>query len=253
MIITKQAENKKKYSRYWKRTESARDAWFQIIEEFKTRRPNGKILLPAYIGYSVNEGSGIFDSVRKSGLDYDFYSLNKNLDIDMDDFQKKVLLKAEQLVLLVHYFGFIDPNYIQITSWLKNEKVEFVEDCAHSWLGDLVGGVCGRKGDKSFYSLHKLLPIQSGGILVNNRVLYELDNYPNNGVIPLIDLGYDLHQIFDKRRSNFIFLTFRLKNVKGISLLRDQLEPGICPQTFPILIEGQNIICNKFSHLYSGT
>ena len=234
MGITKQAENKQTFRRHWIKTESARDAWFQIIEEYKSRKLQGRILLPAYIGYSVNEGSGIFDSVRKSGLAYNFYSLNKNLEIDLDDFKQKVLRDPEQLVLLVHYFGFTDTKYLELTSWLEGIKVEFIEDCAHSWIGDLVGGVCGRKGRKAFYSLHKLLPIKSGGILVDNSGQKELNDNPS------LNLGYDLYSIYELRRRNFYFLRDRLENVKGISLMKQNLEPGICPQTLPILIEGQN-------------
>lgn len=235
MRITKQAENKRTFRRHWIKTESARDAWFQIIEEYKSRKLKGRILLPAYIGYSVKEGSGIFDSVRNSGLAYNFYSLNKNLEIDVDDFKQKVLRDPEQLVLLVHYFGFMDSEYIKLTSWLEDIKVEFIEDCAHSWIGDLVGGVCGRKGKKAFYSLHKLLPIESGGVLVDNSVQNEVNDNSN----PLVNLGYDLNGIYEIRRRNYYFLLNRLENVKGISLIKQNLEPGICPQTFPIIIEGQ--------------
>jgi hypothetical protein len=83
-MITKKATIKDKFRREWEYTESARDAWSQIIEIYKKNNPNGKILLPSYIGWSANEGSGIFDSVVKSGLDFDFYSMGLHLKIKVN-------------------------------------------------------------------------------------------------------------------------------------------------------------------------
>ena len=51
----------------------------------------------------------------------------------------------------------------------QSNNVFFVEDCAHAWLSDVIGGVCGRKGKYSFYSLHKLLPLIEGGLEISNQ------------------------------------------------------------------------------------
>ena len=72
-MITKIAVKNDNFRRKWTYTNSARDAWSDILLRFKTIRPEGNILLPAYIGWSPNEGSGIFDSVYISGLKYSFH------------------------------------------------------------------------------------------------------------------------------------------------------------------------------------
>lgn len=231
-MITKKAQNQHKYKREWILTDSAREAWSLIIEKYKILNPNGKILLPAYIGWSSNEGSGIFDSVIKSGLEYDFYNLTINLTIDIEDFKSKAIQDNHQLVLLVHYFGFVDAKYNEITNWLTEKEMFYVEDCAHAWLTDLIGGACGRKGAFSFYSLHKLLPLSTGGIMVNNTT--ENTDNSNN---PFFGLDYDLFSIYSIRRSNFNYLTKLLKDVNGITLIYDELDEGICPQTLPVIVE----------------
>jgi len=232
-MITKKAQNKDTYKREWIYTDSARNAWSDIIEKYKLTNPNGKILLPGYIGWSANEGSGIFDSVVKSGLEYDFYDLDDHLKVDFEHLKQKVKQDPTQLVLLVHYFGFIDSRYDEITSWLINNKIFFVEDSAHAWLTDLIGGACGRKGAFSFYSLHKLLPLSEGGIMVNNTV----EGEKNSSVHPFFELGYDLHSIYSIRRYNFNYLTKLLKNVNGITLIYNELGSGICPQTLPVSVD----------------
>lgn len=232
-MITKKALNQDQYKREWVYTDSARDAWSEIIEKYKITNPKGKIFLPSYIGWSSNEGSGIFDSVVKSGLEYDFYGLGLYLDVNIEDLKQKVSQDKESLVLLVHYFGFMDSKYNEITDWLTENNIFFVEDCAHAWLTDLIGGVCGRKGAFSFYSLHKLLPVATGGIMVNNTPEGNLKSEVN----PFFELNYDLFSIYNIRRSNYNYLVGLLKDVKGIDVIYKELEEGVCPQTLPVIVE----------------
>lgn len=232
-MITKKSMNQDSFRRSWAYKGSARDAWSEIIEKYKVLHPQGKVLLPAYIGWSANEGSGIFDSVVKSRVDFEFYGLGMRLEIDFDDLKSKVEKNENPLVLLVHYFGFIDANYTKIATWLEDNNVFFVEDCAHAWLTDLIGGVCGKRGNFSFYSLHKLLPVATGGIMVDNE---PAENY-NHAINPFYDLNYDLYTIYSIRRTNYNYLLKLLLDVKGIEVIYIKLEEGICPQTLPVIVE----------------
>jgi dTDP-4-amino-4,6-dideoxygalactose transaminase len=233
-MISKKAMNQDQYKREWSYTNSAREAWSRIIEDYKILNPVGKILLPSYIGWSSNEGSGIFDSVTNSGLDYDFYELGMQLEINVEDLKIKVKGNQKPLVLLVHYFGFIDLEYDKITGWLLDNNIFFVEDCAHAWLTDLIGGKSGRRGDYSFYSLHKLLPVSSGGVMVNNKP--DTINKVSK-INPFLELNYDFVSIFNIRRANYKYLYSLLKEVSGIEVIYESLEEGICPQTFPVIVK----------------
>ncbi len=235
-MITKIAVKTGNFRRKWTYTNSAREAWYDIISKFKTIRPEGNILLPAYIGWSPNEGSGIFDSVNNSGLKYSFYDLNLHLEIDFKKLKEQILADTSQLVLLVHFFGFPDKKYDEIVSWLKQNEITFVEDCAHAWLTDLIGGKCGRAGDFSFYSLHKILPTIDGGLLV--------DNNPNNfdeSLTPYFNLTYDLQSIYNKRIFNYKYLTNLLKGLDNeFTFLHEEIHEGICPQTLPVIVNNYN-------------
>lgn len=236
MGITKVAENKWCSKRTWQYTNSAREAWSSIIEEYKKENPFSKILLPAYIGWSANEGSGIFDSVKNANVDFEFYTLDQHLNIDLEDLKYKANNNEKCLVLLVHYFGFIDKKYVEITEWLNQENIYYIEDCAHAWLTDLIGGKCGRNGKKAFYSLHKMLPLPSGGLLVSNGVQEE----DIDSINPFISLNYDLLNIYNRRRKNYQYLVKKLYNIKNIEILHNELEEGICPQTLPVLLNDVN-------------
>lgn len=235
MGITKIAENKSIAYRTWSYTNSAREAWSEIIEDFSRQHPNGKILLPSYIGWSANEGSGIFDSVKNSEVGYEFYSLDEKLSIKLDDFKRKVEENKDCLVLLVHYFGFIDEKYDEIVDWLNKKNIFYVEDCAHAWLTDLIGGRCGRNGKYSFYSLHKILPVKNGGVRVNNNV-ETIDT--DKAINPFLSFNYDLLTIYNKRRENYKYLVNLLQEVSGLQIIYKNLSEGICPQTLPVILEG---------------
>lgn len=232
-MIKNLAKNKDAFKRKHHFTNTARDAWSLIIERYKAINPHLKLVLPSYIGWSPREGSGIFDSVLKSKVRFDFYRMDKGLHIDFEDLKNKLSEDKNQLVLMVHYFGFPDANYKEITNWMLQNKIDFIEDCAHALYSDYIGGSCGRKGSFSFYSLHKMLPVETGGMYLSNNGTTISDI--SNLYFPVMD--YDLKSIYDIRCENYKKLYDLLKGVKGIKPLHPALPEGVCPQTFPILLE----------------
>jgi len=56
-------------------------------------------------------------------LKYSFYKLDLHLQIDLDNFKQKIQNDKNQLVLLVHYFGFFDDRYNEITTWLRENNI----------------------------------------------------------------------------------------------------------------------------------
>ena len=242
MKIEKKATKTDSYRRNFVRFNNARDAWSNILETLGKQYPKTTLILPSYIGWSQNEGSGIFDPVIQSNLPFAFYALNKHLKIDISDLKKSVLACSNKpIVLLVHYFGFPDINYNKITNWLGKNQIVFIEDSAHAMLTDLIGGVCGRKGIYNIYSLHKMMPLKSGGILVYNKIKDFQNRKSAASTSHSIDVfDYDLKMIYDKRRHNYLFLLDLLKEVKGLKPLYPVLASGICPQTMPIIIRSEN-------------
>lgn len=205
---------------------NARAALRHYLRECRLERGE-TILLPSYIGWSPREGSGIFDPIRELELDYAFYRLDDYLRIDLDSLRQMISCATPRLLLLVHYFGHVDPSYAGVMALARNAGLRVIEDEAHAMLTDLVGGACGRLGDVCLYSLHKLLPISGGGMLVRNHANESADG----GILWRHDLG----GISVTRRRN------ARRCYELLGGMREDVEPlwghaaeGETPQTLPV-------------------
>ena len=212
---------------------NARGALRHYLRECRLGRGEA-ILLPAYVGWSPREGSGIFDPICELGLDYAFYRLDGSLGIDLDSLRQAMAHAHARVLLLVHYFGHVDPAYADAVSLARGAGLRIIEDEAHAMLSDLVGAACGRRGDACLYSLHKLLPMNTGGMLVRNTI----EAGPGRPG-PAENAGalwrHDLAAIAASRRRN----AQRLYGLLGE--MREDLEPlwgppaeGEVPQTLPV-------------------
>jgi dTDP-4-amino-4,6-dideoxygalactose transaminase len=237
MIITKTALNFNKNRRELLWYESARSALISVLKQFSK---DTVVLLPAYIGYSKNEGSGIFDPILESRLNYVFYRMDKNLHIDANDYEKKLLSikKGKSISLFVHYFGYKDPNIEKLCSIANDNGSYIIEDCAHALYTDYEDHACGHLGDASIYSLHKMLPYSMGGMLKLNS---PLSKHLSSQTDPIDIWGFDFHIIAKKRKENARFIEQTLNRTKGIRILRPtDIYSNQTPQTFPILFESIN-------------
>ena len=218
--------------------DKARNAFTHILRRIG---PHTKILLPAYIGINDKEGSGVFDPIRQNNIDYEFYNLNLNLSIDIEDFKKKIKDPNVNAVLVIHYFGFLQTDINQIVKICKEQNKYLIEDCAHSLLSEFQGKELGSFGDVSFFSLHKFLSMQNGGILqINNSKLKDIEVNNTKHITEFIN--YDLKKIANIRRNNYLYLLNKLKNVSSINILYPHLPPGIVPMNFPIFVKNRDQI-----------
>lgn len=222
--------------------ESAREGFSEVLKKVKEQIGEYTLFLPGYIGYSQNEGSGIYDPVIKNKINHVFYKMNPKLEVDINDFENKLNKASEKImILVVHYFGYVDPNIEKIIQIAKSKNAIIIEDCAHALYTDYIDNNCGKYSDFSIYSLHKMLPYTSGGMVKinNHRIqLKKKEKYYNL-------LEYDLNGISNKRKENAKIIENELINVKGIEILRlNEKYKNQTPQTYPILIlnKDKNII-----------
>jgi dTDP-4-amino-4,6-dideoxygalactose transaminase len=235
-MITKRAENSHKYARRIIPFQSARNAFSAILSALEIAP--GKVLLPAYIGWSPREGSGVFDPIASLHLDYSFYALDERLRIDIDSLRTELQSGCIRVLVIIHYFGYVDPSYAEAVNIAKEYDVFVLEDEAHAMLSDVVGGICGRLGDACIYSFHKILPVPFGGAAVvsdpESSLAKALVADPDSAA-PLYD--FDLNRIADKRRTNSLVLD------KLVQKLAPEIEPLFgaprClefPQTYPVIV-----------------
>jgi dTDP-4-amino-4,6-dideoxygalactose transaminase len=217
---------------------NARSAFAAFLKATKTTQ-NDLVLLPSFIGWSAREGSGVFDPVAEAGCRYAFYPISHRLAVNVDATKELISKLRPKVFVLVHYFGFPDPHAVELAKYALSTGALVLEDEAHAMLSDVIGAICGRAGTAAIFSLHKLLPVPEGGVLVLNDD--GLDNIPtwNRGTGAMSD--YDLVSVAGARRQNAETLLDRIKALRTwMTPLYGEIPAGVIPQTLPVLIEGKN-------------
>lgn len=214
---------------------SAREAFRQFLAT--AVRPGQRVLLPAYIGWSPREGSGVFDPVAAVDLPFGFYRVDASLHVDLAHLEQQ-LAHGAGVVVLIHYFGHVDPGYARAVGLARAHGALVVEDEAHAMLTDLFAGTCGRLGDVCLFSLHKLLPVPTGGaLLVNPSGRGLVDRLASDPSIPS-PWDFDLLAFVEARRRHASQLAELLRPLAGRVDPLWTLTPDEVPQTFAVVIRG---------------
>ena len=191
----------------WKQrlfTPNGRTAFKTALELFDLSS-NDVILLPAYVGINDKEGSGVLDPVEAAGVRYEFYEVDKNLAPVLEDLKKKISQPNVKAVLAIHYFGFPASTFEDVVRLCKEHGKILIEDCAHALYSHLGGKRLGTFGDAAFFSLHKFLPVPSGGMLWMHNQVGSSDEALTDTIAPEALAVYesaDLEKIREKKRSN---------------------------------------------------
>lgn len=163
-MITKKPERKDNYNCEIYGYENARTAFEDILINLKSL--DYTILMPGFIGYSPNEGSGVFDPILKTQTKYEFYKMTEELYVDITDLERHLVENNDKkAILLIHYFGYVDPQYEDIVILCKKYNIKIIEDSAHAFYTEYCKGSIGKQADYIIYSIHKLFPFENGGML----------------------------------------------------------------------------------------
>jgi dTDP-4-amino-4,6-dideoxygalactose transaminase len=218
---------------------SAREGFADLLAYMPGNGAAG-IALPAFIGWSPREGSGVFDPVRGSSAAACFYDLNADLTVDLGSLEKALNTHACRLLVVLHYFGRTEPHMAQVRQIASRHDVILVEDLAHGFYSWAVGGAAGRWGEAALFSLHKMLPRADGGMMLyrdREAIRGQRETAPE---LARFILDYDWHAIATARRANFQAVLQRLQGSSqeghGFRLLWSDLAPSDVPQTLPVQI-----------------
>lgn len=220
-------------------TKNARTAWGHIIATMSTNSKT-TLLLPSYIGRNDKEGSGVYDPVLAHSTDVCFYTIGEELEVDLASFEKNIIENNVTVALVIHYFGFCRSDMNTIKTICTKHKVVLVEDCAHAFHLGVKDQIIGNYGDYSFYSVHKYLPTNSGGVLKTNIQALKLPSVLDEQKMTFSDLeifsNSDFSLIASIRRNNYLEYVKRLSKNDNLDILYS-LDINDIPQTFPVRIK----------------
>jgi dTDP-4-amino-4,6-dideoxygalactose transaminase len=95
-----------------------------------------------------------------------FYDVEPDLTIHPNELKARMRTGKVKMMLMINYFGFLQPMREEIRQLCREHEVCLVEDCAHSLLTQ----GSGETGDLSVYSFRKILPLpDGGGLRVNSN------------------------------------------------------------------------------------
>src|SRR3989338_8430323 len=237
-MITKEAEDKTANNYDLVFSSLARNSFEHLLMNLKLGKK--KILMPAYIGETDTDGSGVFEPIRNTRTSYDFYSVSRKLAPNMAEIEKKLRTGNYGALFIIHYFGFPQCNPAEVRALCDKFGVAFIEDCAHTCCSKVNQRKLGTFGDFSLFSVHKLVATKGGGFLLKNKE-FNMEPLDKNKKISPDDMQLFFTSNWEKinkiRLRNYNYLLDALRNEKLIEIMYPKLEPGIIPLNFPILIK----------------
>lgn len=150
-----------------------------------------KVLVPAYHCASMVE------PVIWLGATPVFYKINSDTTVDLDDLKSK-LSGSTKVLMATNYFGF-PQNLADIRRFCDANGLLFLEDCAHSFMGEYRGKPLGSYGDYAIASAMKFFPIYEGGCLVSPSPA--IDKVP----LESAGLGFELKSAFNALEKGFAY------------------------------------------------
>jgi dTDP-4-amino-4,6-dideoxygalactose transaminase len=224
---------------------SAREGMSDLFRQDSTWPGESRtVLLPAFIGWSPNEGSGVFDPVAELGLEPRFYDLGPDLSYDPAVIEAACAAERIDVIVVIHYFGRVQPGLEETRAIADRHGALLVEDLAHGYFTALMGGPAGRTGDVLAYSLHKMFatPGAEGGLMAYRDATYLTGQQETAPELARVLLDVDQVAVARVRRGLFVELTARLSALAGhgtdFELMWPELRDDESPQTLPVRILG---------------
>ena len=157
-----------------------------------------------------------------------------------------------KLIFVNHEFGYPYQNIGE----LKKYQLPIIEDCAHSFFSGDVDNTTGHTGDFTIYSLPKMFPIQTGGLLTAKKEISfaktdsltgEQRQYIKNVLSYYIK---EKDSIIQRRIDNYHYLVNKLGGDDFDE--RFELNNAVVPGVFMFRVKNENIDLPKLKeHLYA--
>lgn len=222
-------------------------------------KPNDEILVPEYCYISpINICKILNLKIKPVKINYE------NLQIDVEDLEKKISKKTK-CILLVHNYGNVG-DISKIISLSKKYKVKVIEDFSESTFSRLNNKYVGTFGDISVSSLHatKTITTGEGGIVLTKNTnlfkqMYKIreHGYKRKGDYSfeitgsnfklsnlLASIGYSqlkrYKEIVNNKKKIFNLYFKNLRQLPKIDIPKFNNNEKPCMWCFPIIIKNQN-------------
>ena len=116
------------------------------------------ILIPGYICSSLTK------PILESGYKIEYYDINKDFSINLNDLKKTIENKNIGCLIIVHYFGLM-TDIEEIYKLCKQHKIEIIEDYCHSFFSRFLREEKDILSTIKIYSIRKNIPVFDGGAI----------------------------------------------------------------------------------------
>lgn len=150
----------------------------------------------------------------------------------------RVLTKATRAILIIHEYGIPHPKLRDLVSKGHEHGIPVIEDCAHTMDSHLDGRPLGSFGSYAIYSLSKIFPVQSGGLLIGQQLprisLSDIDREATRVAEREFHRYWPFLECFSaRRRQNFIALRQFFKHHTVLF----ELDSHVTPYSFGVFLE----------------
>lgn len=216
-------ENKKYDYHYFFNT--GRSAIEYLLKQISSKDENKKILLPSFNCASV------IDAVKRANIDYDFYTITEDFQIDIDSINEK-LDENVQFIYIIQYFGgYQSQESYDFLKKLQLEQTIIIEDLSHALYTKhekFIGF-----GDYVLGSIRKWLPIPDGAFLSSKKEIPKAhiengyNEYTFNYLVAqlmkkeyLSNRNLDKHQFLslNQKAIKSLFTDYTIRNITELSL-----------------------------------
>lgn len=143
----------------------------------------------------------------------------------------RVFTRKTKMIWVIHEFGFPHPNLDKIIAMGKEQGIPVVEDSAHALHSVREGKSLGFSADYGLFSLPKIFPVDSGGILVGDKGSVNNTFYDEKIDIAVNDklrrwLPY-VKGFAEQRRKNYQYLRNQFASYPEVYEFSAELSPFV--------------------------
>lgn len=165
-------------------TNNGRTASVYALSHCAEKMQGKKVLLPDYLCLSI------ISAIEWAGLSYDFYRVNRNLEIDMEDLESK-LDDTVGMIYVIHYFSVPQPASIvkRLCRLAKTNHLLIMEDITQALFSRTPADADFCRigfGDYIVGSTRKWFPMTDGGICAIRKDAADTENENDAANAPAI-------------------------------------------------------------------